>query len=213
MVRSMAPEDDLIAAMAELNEDRALGAVRELLKKKSALEIINVAREGMQQVGEKFAAKEFFLADLIFSAEIFQEIMNLVEPELKKGSETSYIGKVLIGTVKNDIHDIGKNIMVSLLRASGFEVVDLGVDVPVEKFVEAIKREKPRVVGLSGLLTIAIDEMKKTIEAIKANGLRDNLKIIIGGGPMDKSVRDHVGADASSQDAVEGVRLIREFLD
>ncbi|MDD1777928.1 MAG: cobalamin-dependent protein, partial [Candidatus Helarchaeota archaeon] len=176
----MASEDDLIAAMAELNEDRAMEAVRELLKKKSALDIINVAREGMQHVGEKFAAKEFFLADLIFSAEIFQEIMTLVEPELKKGSETSYIGKVLIGTVKNDIHDIGKNIMASLLRASGFEVVDLGVDVPVEKFVDAIKREKPRVVGLSGLLTIAIDEMKKTIEAIKANGLRDNLKIIIG---------------------------------
>jgi methanogenic corrinoid protein MtbC1 len=209
----MAFKDDLIAAMAELNEDRALSAVRELLKEKSALEIINVAREGMQQVGEKFAAKEFFLADLIFSAEIFQEIMTLLEPELKKGGETTYIGKVLIGTVKNDIHDIGKNIIASLLRASGFEVVDLGVDVPVEKFIEAIKREKPRVVGLSGLLTIAIDEMKKTIAAIEANGLRDKVKIIIGGGPMDKSVRDHVGADASTQDAVEGVRLIKEFFD
>jgi methylmalonyl-CoA mutase cobalamin-binding domain/chain len=209
----MASEDDLIAAMADLNEDRAMDAVRELMKKKSALEIINVAREGMQQVGEKFAAKEFFLADLIFSAEIFQEIMNLLGSELKKGSDASYIGKVLIGTVKNDIHDIGKNIIASLLRASGFEVIDLGVDVPAEKFVEALKHEQARVLGLSGLLTIAIDEMKKTIDAIKGSGLRDKVKIIIGGGPMDKSVRDYVGADASTQDAVQGVNLIKEFFD
>jgi len=110
----MTTEDELINAMTELNEDRALEVVRELMKEKSAIDIINVAREGMQQVGEKFAAKEFFLADLIFSAEIFQEIMNLLEPELKSGEETSYIGKVVIGTVKNDIHDIGKNIIVSL---------------------------------------------------------------------------------------------------
>jgi len=210
----MAPKDDLIAAMAELNEDRAMEAVRELLKKKSALDIITLAREGMQQVGEKFAAKEFFLADLIFSAEIFEEIMNLLGPELKKGKMTiENIGKIVLGTVKNDIHDIGKNIIASLLRASGFEVIDLGVDVTVKKFLETIKRERPRVLGLSGLLTIAIDEMKKTIEVIEANGMRDNLKIIIGGGPMDKSVRDYVRADASTQDAVEGVRLIKEFFD
>jgi methanogenic corrinoid protein MtbC1 len=183
------------------------------MKEKSAIEIINVAREGMQQVGEKFAAKEFFLADLIFSAEIFQEIMNLLEPELKSGEETSYIGKVVIGTVRDDVHDIGKNIVTSLLRASGFEVVDLGVNVPENEFIEAIKREQPRVVGLSGLLTIAIDEMKKTIAAIEANGLREGIKIIVGGGPVDESVRDYVGADASCRDAVEGVRLIKEFLD
>jgi len=208
----MTTEDELINAMTELNEDRALEVVRELMKEKSAIDIINVAREGMQQVGEKFAAKEFFLADLIFSAEIFQEIMNLLEPELKSGEETSYIGKVVIGTVKNDIHDIGKNIIVSLLRAAGFDVVDLGVDVPSEKFVEAVKKENPQVLGLSGLLTIAIDEMKKTIEAIQANGLRDEIRIIVGGGPIDESVRSYVGADASCRDAVEGVRLIKEFL-
>jgi methanogenic corrinoid protein MtbC1 len=209
----MTTEDELINAMTELNEDRALEVVRELMKEKSAIEIINVAREGMQQVGEKFAAKEFFLADLIFSAEIFQEIMNLLEPELKSGEETSYIGKVVIGTVRDDVHDIGKNIVTSLLRASGFEVVDLGVNVPENEFIEAIKREQPRVVGLSGLLTIAIDEMKKTIAAIEANGLREGIKIIVGGGPVDESVRDYVGADASCRDAVEGVRLIKEFLD
>lgn len=209
----MAPEEDLVKAITDLDEDRALEIVQQLSDKISALEIINTAREGMQQVGDKFAAKEYFLADLIFSAEIFQEIMNKLEPALTISDKTQFKGKVVIGTVKNDIHDIGKNIVISLLRAAGFEVVDLGVDLPVETFVEAVKNEQPQVLGLSGLLTIAIDEMKNTIEALKTNGLRENLKIIIGGGPMDERVRDYVGADANTQDAVKGVELIKEFID
>lgn len=209
----MASEEELVRAIAELDEDRALEIVQELSDKMAALEIINIAREGMQQVGDRFAAKEYFLADLIFSAEIFQEIMKKLEPTLAVTDKSQYKGKVVIGTVKNDIHDIGKNIVVSLLRAAGFEVVDIGVDQPVEKFVEAVKSEQPQVLGLSGLLTIAIEEMKNTINAIEANGLRKNLKIIIGGGPMDETVREFVGADASTQDAVEGVNMIKEFID
>lgn len=209
----MASEEELIKAIAELDEDRALEIVQELSDKMAALDIINIAREGMQQVGDRFAAKEYFLADLIFSAEIFQEIMKKLEPKLAVTDKSQYKGKIVIGTVKNDIHDIGKNIVVSLLRAAGFEVIDIGVDQPVEKFVEAVKSEQPQVLGLSGLLTIAIEEMKNTINAIEANGLRKNLKIIIGGGPMDETVRDYVGADASTQDAVEGVNMIKEFID
>ncbi|NVM29980.1 MAG: cobalamin B12-binding domain-containing protein [Candidatus Helarchaeota archaeon] len=209
----MASEEELIKAIAELDEDRALEIVQELSDKMAALDIINIAREGMQQVGDRFAAKEYFLADLIFSAEIFQEIMKKLEPKLAVTDKSQYKGKIVIGTVKNDIHDIGKNIVVSLLRAAGFEVVDIGVDQPVEKFVEAVKSEQPQVLGLSGLLTIAIEEMKNTINAIETNGLRKNLKIIIGGGPMDETVRDYVGADASTQDAVEGVNMIKEFID
>ncbi len=209
----MMSEKELMSAIAELDEDRALKIVKELTNKKSALEIINIARDGMQKVGDKFAAKEYFLADLIFSAEIFQEIMSILEPALTSIDKSQFKGKVVIGTVKNDIHDIGKNIVISLLRAAGFEIVDLGVDVPVETFVEAVKSEQPQVLGLSGLLTIAIEEMKNTIDAIEANGLRKNLKIIIGGGPMDETVRDYVGADANTQDAVEGVNKIKEFID
>ncbi len=208
----MALKEDLVKAIAELDEDRALEIVQELSDSISALEIITIAREGMQQVGDKFAAKEYFLADLIYSAEIFQEIMTKLGPALTINKSQS-MGKIVIGTVKNDIHDIGKNIIISLLRAAGFEVVDLGVDLPVETFVEAVKKEQPQVLGLSGLLTIAIDEMKNTIDALKANGLRDNLKVIIGGGPMDEKVRDYVGADANTQDAVKGVELIKEFID
>jgi len=211
-VRKMSSNEDLIKAIADLDEDHALEIVKELIKTKSATDIINIAREGMQLVGDKFANKEFFLADLIFSAEIFQEIMTILESKLTT-EKVSFIGKVVIGTVKNDIHDIGKNIILSLLRAAGFEVVDLGVDVPVEKFIEAVKREKPKVLGLSGLLTIAIEEMKNVIDALKANNLREDIKVIVGGGPMDASVRDYVGADANSQDAVLGVNKIREFFD
>ncbi len=209
----MTLEDELITAIAELNEARAIEIVQELADRMSAMDIINLAREGMQRVGDKFAAKEYFLADLIYSAEIFQEIMRKLEPALTITDKAPFKGKIVIGTVKNDIHDIGKNIVISLLRAEGFDVIDLGVDVPVEQFVNAVKNEQPRVLGLSGLLTVAIDEMKKTIQAIEENGLRENLKIIIGGGPMDERVREHVGADASTQDAVEGVKKIKEFFD
>ncbi len=209
----MAAEEQLIQAIVNLDEDRALKLVQELQDQKSALEIINYAREAMQQVGEKFAAKEYFLADLIFSAEIFQEIMKALEPALAVTDRPAFRGKIVIGTAKNDIHDIGKNIMISLLRGEGFEIVDLGVDVREERFVEAVKKESPQVLGLSGLLTIAIDEMKKTIDALKEKGLRDKVKIIVGGGPMDDSVRVYVGADASSQDAVKGVNKIKEFID
>jgi methanogenic corrinoid protein MtbC1 len=211
-VRKMSSNEDLIKAIADLDEDQSIEIVKELIKTKSATDIINIAREGMQLVGEKFANKEFFLADLIFSAEIFQEIMTVLESKLTT-EKASFIGKVVVGTVKNDIHDIGKNIIVSLLRAAGFEVVDLGVDVPVETFIEAVKREKPRVLGLSGLLTIAIGEMKNVIDALKANNMRESIKVIVGGGPMDASVRDYVGADATSQDAVLGVNKIKEFFD
>lgn len=209
----MTREEELVTAIADLEEDRTLELVQELSDKKSALEIINIAREGMQQVGDRFAAKEYFLADLIYSAEIFQDIMKKLESKLAVSDTSQFKGKIVIGTVKNDIHDIGKNILVSLLRAAGFQVVDIGVDQSAEKFVEAVKSEQPQVLGLSGLLTIAIEEMKNTIKAIEANGLRKNLKIIIGGGPMDETVRDYVGADASTQDAVEGVNRIKEFID
>ncbi|MHA1266074.1 MAG: cobalamin B12-binding domain-containing protein [Candidatus Helarchaeota archaeon] len=209
----MTSEEELITAIADLDEDRALQIVETLSNQMSAIDIINIARKGMESVGEKFAAKEYFLADLIYSAEIFQEIMQKLEPALVITDKSQFKGKIVIGTVKDDIHDIGKNIVISLLRAAGFEVIDLGVDIPAETFVEAVKNEQPQVLGLSGLLTIAIDQMKNTIDALKEAGLRDNLKIIIGGGPMDEKVREYVGADANTQDAVQGVNLIKELID
>jgi trimethylamine corrinoid protein len=208
----MSVKEELIESISNLDEDKALKLVEDLSKNKTAMEIISTIRKGMERVGEKFSAKEYYLAELVYSAEIFKNLMIKLEPSLIKGGQITYLGKVVIGTAKTDIHDLGKNLVASLLRAEGFEVIDLGVDVPPDRFVEAIMKEQPEVVGLSGLLTIAIEEMKNTIEAIKEKGLRDEVKIIIGGGPINEKVRDHVGADAFGKDAGDAIRKIKAFV-
>ncbi|MHA1268371.1 MAG: cobalamin B12-binding domain-containing protein [Candidatus Helarchaeota archaeon] len=208
----MTLEDDLINAIADLDEDKAKEIVNEMVKiGKDPTEIYNYVRKGMTIVGERFASKEYFLADLIYSGELFEEINTILIPLIKKTSSDKPLGKVVFGTVKNDIHDIGKNIVIGLLRAEGIEVIDLGVDQPVEVFVNAVKKYKPDVVGLSGLLTLAIESMKKTISAIKAED--QNIPIIIGGGPVDEKVCEYVGADDWSPDAVAGVKVFKKFLD
>ena len=206
-------EQDLAYAISSLDEEKALHEVEELMKNKTAMDIIGAVRNGMEQVGEKFSAKEYYLAELVYSAEIFKNIMKKLEPLIIKEGEISYIGKVIIGTAKSDIHDLGKNLVASLLRAEGFEVIDLGVDVPPEKFIDMIQTEKPDIVGLSGLLTIAIEEMKNTIQEIENRGLRDEVRIIIGGGPINERVREYVGADAFGKDAGDAIRKIKELMD
>lgn len=208
----MTIEADFINAFVNLNEDDALKIVGDLISNKSPIEIIALMREGMELIGEKFSKKEYYLAELVYGAEIFRIIMNKLAPKMKTGDKETFLGKIVIGTVKNDVHDLGKNLVGNLLRAEGFEVIDLGVDVSPEKFVEIIKDEHPQVVGLSGLLTIAIDEMKNTIEAIKAAGLREKMKIIIGGGPINEQVRAYVGADAFGKDAGIAIKKIKEFI-
>src|SRR5690606_1084115 len=138
----------------------------------------------MTKVGELFEQKEYFLSELSMAGGLFKGIMEIVKPKLKESSD-KFMGNVLIGTVEGDIHDIGKNIVVSVLEANGYDVIDLGVDVPPAKFVEAIKEHNPQVVGLSGLLTEAIGPRKETVDAIKDAGLRDKVKVIIGGGVVD----------------------------
>jgi 5-methyltetrahydrofolate--homocysteine methyltransferase len=166
----------------------------------------------MEIVGQRFEAGTYFLPELLMAGEMLTEITELVKPEMAKTQELQRHGKVLIGTVKGDIHDIGKNIVTFMLDASGFEVKDLGVDVPPEKFVEAIREFQPQVVGLSGFLTLAFDAMKGTIAAIQAAGLRDGVKIMIGGGPVSEDVRNYTGADAYGRDAMAGVSLAKQWL-
>jgi methanogenic corrinoid protein MtbC1 len=208
----MTLKDDLIQAMEDLEEDKALEIVNKLIDEdKSATEIFSYVRDGMTKVGVKFASKEYFLADLIYSAEIFEEINKILMPLIKAGEAGKPLGKVVIGTVKNDIHDIGKNIVIGLLRAEGIEVVDLGVDQPVEVFVNAVKKEKTKAVGLSGLLTLAIDSMKKTVKAIKE--INPNIPVLVGGGPVDQKVCEYVEADDWAEDAVGAVKLFKKYLD
>jgi len=175
------------------------------------VEILEESRAGMSVVGERFQSGEYFLSEMIMAAEIFTAIMDSLRPRMKRSvSET--IGKVVIGTVQGDVHDIGKNIIVALLVAEGFDVVDLGVDVPPEGFVEAIREHEPDIVGMSSLLTVALESTKRTINAIAEAGLRDKAKIIIGGGRVDDYARDYVKPDAFTDNAAIGVKLCRELM-
>jgi methylmalonyl-CoA mutase cobalamin-binding domain/chain len=165
----------------------------------------------MVAVGELFSEKKYFISQLIFSAEILRTAMNRLGPLLEGAQKKDSIGSVVIGTVKGDIHDIGKNIVSTLLRGSGFEVVDLGVDVSTEKFIEAIKESGARVLGMSTLLSTTYPEMKNVVNAMNGAGLREHVKIIIGGAPVNEQVRQFTGADYYAEDAVTGINLCKEI--
>jgi len=205
--------EDLVSTLAELKEKEVLKIVEDKLSaNEDPLKILDDARSGMEIVGKRFADGEYFIPDLVYSGEILKAVTDMVKPKLTGKSEVKRLGKVIIGTVAGDIHDIGKDIVVFMLDVNGFEVYDLGVDVPVEKFIEKIKESGAPVVGLSGFLTLAFDSMKETVEAIKAAGIRDKVKIMIGGGQMNDEIKKYTGADAYGKDAMAGVSLAREWL-
>lgn len=206
----------LAEAMAKLDKNSVIKTVNQELKSgKDPLEIIEELRKGMEIVGEGFEKLERFLMDLIWAAEIFKDATALIMPKIKqKMKDVPTKGKVVIGTVKGDIHDIGKNLVMALLECAGFEVLDLGVDVPPEVFVEKIKEYKPQIVGLSGLLTASIDSMQETIQAIEKEGLRKELKIMVGGGVVgDQWTKGKVKADVTVTSAVEGVTLAEKYME
>ncbi len=198
-------------AIKELEEEKVLQLVKEKLDAgEDPIKILEACRMGMTEIG-KGSGDTVFLTDLIMAGEIFNEAMELLMPKLGRSS-TKNLGKVIIGTVEGDIHNIGKDIAINFLKAEGFDVIDLGVDVPAQKFIDAIKEHNPSVVGLSGLLTLSIEPMKKSIEAFIAANLRDGLKVIIGGERTDEEVCKYVGADAWVNDAIEGVKIIKNWV-
>jgi methanogenic corrinoid protein MtbC1 len=206
---------ELVKAISEIQEDEAIRLVEEAIKKGGDLEsILKDCQEAMNIVGQRYEKGEYFLPELIMSGEMLRRISELVKPKLgagAKGTPEKKKGKIVLGTVKGDIHDIGKDIVGFMLDVNGFEVHDLGVDVPDEKFVEAVRADKPQVLALSGFLTLAYDSMKTTVEALKKAGLRDNVKIMIGGGQITDMVKDYVKADAYGLDAVAAVRLAKQW--
>jgi 5-methyltetrahydrofolate--homocysteine methyltransferase len=204
---------DLVKALADLKEKEALQIVQERLNAgDNPLSILNDARRAVEIVGKRFSDCEYFIPDLVYSGEILKAITDMVKPKLTKAAEVKRIGKVIVGTVAGDIHDIGKDIVVFMLDVNGFEVFDLGIDVPAQKFVDAIKNTGSGVVGLSGFLTLAFQSMKDTVEAIKGAGLRNKVKIMIGGGQIDDQVKGFTGADAYGKDAMEGVKLAKGWI-
>jgi len=205
--------DKLVNFIADLMEKETIVMVKELIDRGTdPMEILNDARLAMEVVGKRFESGEYFIPDLIMAGEMIAGISEIVKPLIKKGDTSTKKGKVLIGTVAGDIHDIGKDIVTFMLDVSGYNVLDVGIDVPVPVFVEKIKEFQPQVVGLSGFLTLAFDSMKKTVEALEQAGLRDGLKIMIGGGQMDDEVRKYVRADAYGKDAMVAVNLCRQWI-
>lgn len=204
--------EDLVNTLADLKEEEAIKIVKERLNaNEDPLKILEDARKGMEMVGQRFANSEYFIPDLVYSGEILKSVTELVKPRLSKETESKKLGKIVFGTVAGDIHDIGKDIVVFMLDVNGFEVYDLGVDVPAQKFVEKIKETGASIVGLSGFLTLAFDSMKRTVEAIQAAGLRDKAKVMIGGGQITEEVRKYTGADAYGKDAMAGVALAKKW--
>jgi trimethylamine corrinoid protein len=205
--------EKLVGLMADLQEDETIALVKDLIAQGvDPMSVLNDARTAMETVGKRFEKCEYFIPDLMMAGEILKGISDIVKPLITGGQAAAKKGKVLIGTVAGDIHDIGKDIVTFMLDVSGYDVLDIGIDVPVDVFVQKIKDFQPQVVGLSGFLTLAFDSMKKTVEALKEAGIRDNMKIMIGGGQMDDEVRKYAGADAYGKDAVAAVNLCKEWI-
>jgi methanogenic corrinoid protein MtbC1 len=207
--------NELIDAMVNMREQEALDLAGKMLAAgEDPLKVLEFCRQALEIVGQRFEAEEYFLPELIMSGEMLKKISQIAKPFIKQESsqKTEGIGKVVIGSVKGDIHDIGKDIVVFMLDINGFEVHDLGVDVPADKFVDAIRKVQPAVVGMSALLTTAFESMKNTVAVIKEAGLRDQVKIMIGGGAVDDKVREYSGADAYGPDAVAAVNLTKKWV-
>jgi methylmalonyl-CoA mutase cobalamin-binding domain/chain len=196
--------------LGDLEEDRLLDAVKKSLAAgDNPMAIVEACRNGMEEVGRRFSAEEYFVSELIVSADLFNSVMALLGPRLAAGANGGPKTKVVIGTVKGDVHDIGKDIVVAMLRCNGFEVFDVGVDAPPQAFVDKVRETGAGVVGLSGLLTVAFGPMEETVKALRQAGLK--AKVMIGGGMTNDKVREKVGADAWGHDAMEAVRLARSL--
>ena len=203
------PLTDAILAMDEVG---ALQIVKDRLDAGEAPEaVLEDAKGAMTILGDKFACEEAFIPELIMGGEIMKGIAAELKPRITAERTAGKRGTVVIGTVHGDIHDIGKDVVVMMLEVSGYEVHDLGIDVPIERFVEAVKEHAPQVVGLSGLLTLAFDGMKDTVDGIAAAGLRDSVKVMIGGSPVDEQVCVYAGADGWGRDAAAALGLAAEW--
>jgi 5-methyltetrahydrofolate--homocysteine methyltransferase len=204
----------LAQAFASLNENEVAKLISSKIE--SGMEPISIVKElqaGMNIFGERYKKGDFFIADLIIAGEIFQQSMKLLEPLLQVEAVTNRKTGVILGTVKGDIHNLGKDILGLLLKASGFEVYDLGINVPPSTFVNKLAETRAPILGLSGLITPSFESMKETVQAVAAAGLRNRVKVIIGGGVVDELVKNYTGADAFSTDALEGVQICKRFAE
>ena len=205
--------ESLIYALVEMQEAEALQKARQLLDEGTdPMNILEACSKAMKTVGKRFEQGEYFLPHLIMAGVMLKQISETIKPLIKEEKTEAGRGRVLMGTVSGDIHDIGKNMVIFLLEVNGFEVRDIGIDQPLENFLKAIREFQPQVVGMSGLLTLAFDSMKETVRAIEDAGLREKVRIMIGGAQVTEHVKDYTGADAYGPDALAGVRLVEQWI-
>ena len=210
--------DRLIEAIVNIREDEALQIVKGAIEKgRDPYKVMALCQEAMKIVGDRFEKQEYFLPELIACGEMLRKISDILKPFLATASSQANLGngkrgKIVLGTVRGDIHDIGKDIVGLMLDINGFDVCDLGVDVSEEKFVSVIREVQPQVVALSGILTLAHNTMKSTVEALEKAGLRNQLKVMIGGSQVDEKVNNFVKADGWGSDAMAAVRLSKGWI-
>jgi methylmalonyl-CoA mutase cobalamin-binding domain/chain len=204
--------EKLTELIIELEVDDIADAVQEALDEdKSAFDVLNALTEGMDEVGRRYEEKEYYLTELVLAGETMKEAFTVLKPALAAEDKSQEKVKIILATVKGDNHDIGKNILASLLLSSGFEIHDLGMDVPPEAIVEKVKEVGASVVALSSLLTMTVEQIEATHKALKEAGLRDKVKLIVGGAPLNKELAEKLGADDFAEDAVEGVKHIKQL--
>ncbi|ATW23822.1 cobalamin B12-binding domain-containing protein [Candidatus Formimonas warabiya] len=205
----------LIKYVEDLEEEKVLELAKEILNDGAPpMDLLVLMNEGMNRVGKLYEKKDYFIADLIMAGIIFKQVLELEKMTAHfKGKQKEKIGKVVLGTVKGDIHDIGKDIFRGMLEANGFEVVDLGVDVPKEVFVKKTLEHKPDIVGLSGVLTSTADEMKAVVDALIEAGLRDQVRIIVGANYLTQEAGSYIGVDSIANEASGGIKVCKEWMN
>jgi 5-methyltetrahydrofolate--homocysteine methyltransferase len=202
----------LAEALVDFDQDFVLEEIKKRLDEgEEPIQIVRELQRGMGLIGERFNSGEFFLSELLMSADLFTKAMDILEPQLA-GTVQETIGKIVIGTPKGDIHDIGKNIFCVVAKGAGFEVHDLGVDVPVNRFVEVVEEIRPQILGFSALLTTAFEPMKQVVDQLAEKGLRESLKVIVGGGVTTETVKKYLGADGQAIDAIDGLNQCKKLL-
>jgi methylmalonyl-CoA mutase cobalamin-binding domain/chain len=205
--------DDLIVAMADLDEDRVLELVKEKIGDgQTALEIIEQCRKGVERVGEQYSNGAYYLSDLIMSEEIFKEVTEIIEPYITANIAGTQAGdvKVIMGTIEGDIHDLGKNIVSYMLRAAGYQIYDLGVDVPPERFIEAIRETGSAILGVCVLLTYCIGSIKKMITLLNESGLQDQVIVVLGGSLVNNEIKEYTGVDYCTNNANKVITIFKE---
>jgi dimethylamine corrinoid protein len=202
-------------AMGELEEEQVMTALEGFMAsnptEEEAMKVVGACQQGMSRVGDLFDQGEYFVGDLIFAGELLNSAIKTIKPALQ-GKSSAKVGTIVLGTVQGDVHDIGKNIFKSLAESAGFEIYDLGIDASPESFVDKVKEVKADIVGMSGVLTLASESMKRTVDSLKKAGLKDGVKIIIGGNLVNSDVCQHVGADAFTTNAAEGEKICQGWV-